>query len=150
MIEIIIVLIIIGILAAIALPNIYIWIERSNAVDAQLSLKNCKDQIETCYLAHLNMSQCISSIAGSGQCNSVKFQIYAPYIGTPPPYMLAALRHDPSGVNTPIANDPGGAMHCQWNADQSAGASETQSGIGLCRNTDGTFTTSSWGLYQGM
>ena len=52
LIEIIVVLIILGALAMLAVPSYFSWITKSKAAEALVALGNYKNQIEPCLMAH--------------------------------------------------------------------------------------------------
>ncbi|MBF0570456.1 MAG: prepilin-type N-terminal cleavage/methylation domain-containing protein [Candidatus Omnitrophica bacterium] len=66
LLEIIVVLIIIGILVAIAVPNIYGWIDRSAASEGNSSLRLLSDQMDACMLTTKTVDQCAQNLTAGG------------------------------------------------------------------------------------
>ena len=58
LIEIVVVLIIVGIAAAIALPSYFNWVTNSQASEAVMTLKSIGDAIEACMSANNNPANC--------------------------------------------------------------------------------------------
>ena len=63
LIEIIVVLIIVGVLAALSLTSLFQWIDRSRVAEAVLTLKNTVDRADQCVLS--NDAACINQIVSS-------------------------------------------------------------------------------------
>ena len=149
LIEIIVVLIILGVLAAIAIPSYFNMVERTNAAEAMADLKNCKDKIDAC-IAAKDVATCAGSNNYSEICSSQKFFLENFRSGIH--YYIIATRHDGSGDGNAMPNDPGGFWSCDWNnADLGVASLQLpQSGFILCHDGDGTVTIKGWGFYQGM
>ena len=153
LIEIIVVLIILGVLAAIALPSYFNMVERANAAEAMADLKNCKDQVDACIAAKNDVVFCAGSDY-STRCSSEKFVVgVSPFSGASTThYFITALRHAAAGTGVPISNDPGGVLRCQFSDGTffSAMSADGLSGFILCHDSNGTVTIKGWGFYQGM
>lgn len=62
LIEIIVVLVILGVLTAIALPNFFSWIKKAQAGEAILTLSTIKNDVEACLDTHIGFeANCSSS-----------------------------------------------------------------------------------------
>ncbi len=62
LIEIVVVLVIVGVLAAIALPAFSSWSDRSHAAEGILSMKNIADQLDGCYSKTQNYATCLTQL----------------------------------------------------------------------------------------
>jgi prepilin-type N-terminal cleavage/methylation domain-containing protein len=62
LIEIIVVLIILGVLCAVALPNIFSWIRKSHAAEALIIVKNMGNQFSACAYTGKTATQCETDI----------------------------------------------------------------------------------------
>lgn len=150
LIEIIVVLIILGILAAIALPNIFMNIERSKTAEAILWIKNYRDKMEACILIH-NQSQADfetncwnpftdDTVNSIRSFRFIEFERGWDALNQRPFYHLAL------GTRSPIAGDPGGTI---LNCETVSQHPNIYSGIVMCRKFDGTFNMYGTGLYAG-
>lgn len=116
LIEIIVVLIILGVLAALALPSLFIWIERSRSAEAILFLKSINDQMITCTEAHPPPdTSCIDTMPFNIS-GTTHFDFYnSGWIATPgqpPVWMIAVQRNSIDS----LGNDPGGEITCSGSA----------------------------------
>lgn len=100
LIEIIVVLIILGVLAAIALPNLFSWISISHSADAFQGIKTRKDQLVACIQVH-SCFDCVEALNLPifGDTSGITFFYgYERSINDQPPiFSITAYGHD--GVN---------------------------------------------------
>jgi type IV pilus assembly protein PilA len=75
LIEIIVVLIIVGVLAAIALPNLFGNVAKSRGAEALASLSALKSNVEACYQAKSNIGTSCSGVAGLGAQGNFTYTI---------------------------------------------------------------------------
>ena len=153
LIEVIVVLIIIGILAAVSVSSYFGWVEKARAMEAVLALKTANDQIQAC-MANYENTGIIPTDPLPQPCNS-----FAHSVGLNPPlihfaqgviwtnngeeYFISLYRNsvDYSGT-IPVARPPICAGVVSMNS--------VPSGLGICHNIDGSNVISGWGLYKGM
>jgi prepilin-type N-terminal cleavage/methylation domain-containing protein len=150
LIEIIVVLIILGVLSAIAIPSLFNNIERSKAIEVMLTLKGWRELVEGCLAAKDNDSNCMNAAVPNDTAlflaaSSRNVQTGG---GGPPgnhvSYILFYYRNG-------LAGDSGGTIPSCGPIAQTAWP---QSGVGICRYLDAswnpTFKPLSWGAYNGM
>ena len=73
LIEVIVVLIILGVLAAMAIPVYFSWINRSKVMEAYVIIGQGLKEVMACYIAKGEMNQCFQS-----EYNSGNFHYYPP------------------------------------------------------------------------
>ncbi|MBF0572034.1 MAG: prepilin-type N-terminal cleavage/methylation domain-containing protein [Candidatus Omnitrophica bacterium] len=71
LIEIIVVLIILGGLAAIALPSYFSWVDQSHTAEAVFNLKTFADQMDACLVTGKDSSTCGTQLLGATNDNSM-------------------------------------------------------------------------------
>jgi prepilin-type N-terminal cleavage/methylation domain-containing protein len=143
LIEIIVVLIIIGVLAAAAVSNIFSWISKSKASEAMTTLSAYKNIIEGCIQIHPGQEgQCSSFYQGlpPSTSNFVYCQAcggimllgpYPPYDNRPNNWYISAC--DPNSI--------GSGQMVSW---------AYTSCITMTRTNGGVYTCSATGSYQGV
>ena len=151
LIEIIVVLIILGVLAAIALPSLFLWIERANIAEAQAALKQCKDKAEACFATTNDFDECYPT-NDITFCDTNKFHFEGQFGAAAfPAYIMSSWRHQPGNINTPISNDPGGNAICSFSGNVHITInSNGRSGVVLCRDIDGSIKMNATGFYKGI
>ena len=146
LIEIIVVLIIFGVLAAMALSSYFSWIEKSKAAEQIIKLKTLKDQIEACLAVktdHLDRINCLSQVSGWSDVN------FAYFVG-------AIDVADPNNTRYRIDvdnNTIGGSIATETLCDGSVVSplhGVYRGGIAMCRNSNGSFSFSGWKAYSGI
>lgn len=158
LIEIIVVLIILGVLAAIALPSIFIWIERSKSAEATVGIKHVADTLDGCIASGDSPQECINSIgvtiAGVLFANDSYITSNFAYelIALAPPanfYAIIAVRVDSSRafIQRPIG-DP--SYHPSTPPCDVLGSFGPWHGFFLCSNAVRHRTIEGFGNYQGM
>ncbi|MBF0570785.1 MAG: type II secretion system protein [Candidatus Omnitrophica bacterium] len=179
LIEILMVLIILGILTAIAVPNLYSWIDKSHAAEAAVTLKSMADAYSACMakdpIDGNLLDNCVTTISqsqgspaaqeGVGSPNFIYLQptandtfmtggvSYAHSPNGPFHLVLLAYRKDPNFDNehpTRVDFD-----HCTALSAQGIESVEGfPDGIYLCIEGIGTAnetrTTGSWGEFAGI
>ena len=143
LIEIIVVLVILGVLAAIAVGAYFDCIERARAAEAVTEMKSIKDQIEACLSSKTDLNERQNCILRT--INLANFQIStmagedtAPGNTT---YMIYAVRRG-------YADTGGLAIGCEGGAG-AAFINTHPSGVYMCRHPDGHFDTAGYGRYKG-
>ncbi|MBF0571299.1 MAG: prepilin-type N-terminal cleavage/methylation domain-containing protein [Candidatus Omnitrophica bacterium] len=137
LIEIIVVLIIVGILAAIALPSYYSWIMRSKAAEGALILKNYADSAEGYLITH-NCNITSTSLPLPYSPNFVWGSFSSGSGGSSCTYMISIAINSDVGVSSNISCPFGGSFPMPANS------------IALCRNTDGSRKLIGTGVFEGM
>ena len=146
LIEIIVVLVILGILAALALQNYFDWIKRAKVAEAIVELKALKDRVEPCVLSKTNpidQMLCLQNIANNGSSENFTYEaLYNP--ANPMNYVINAVsvNSDPAGEGSAAACE--GSMQTGWLIG------DERSGVTLCRKLNGTFQIIGFGLYKGI
>ena len=133
LIEIIVVMIIVGILAAIALPSLFGNVARSKSEEATASMSSYKTQIEGCLQGHPTTPT--TSCAGLTLTSTTNFT-----------YSLAGLPADAAGDtyasdNYTITADP---------TPVAGGGLPATNNITLTRGAGGVFTCAGIGTYAGV
>ena len=144
LIEIIVVLIIVGVLATLALANLFSWIERSRAAEAISNLRVWSYHLETCAQIHGYDNLCGNF---PNYPLNTHFDYVTFHINPDGEYYITAQRIDPSTGNN-LVGDPGGTLPAC--GTQPSVNYPGQSGIVLCRLSDGSKTIQGWGFYQGI
>ena len=154
LIEIIVVLIILGVLAQIAIPSYFSWVERSKAYEAMAALKTFQNQVEACLQAYgfsvANSSRCLTDIHHAQPAmTNFFFQTDEPAttldVGI---YTIFIFRSNTP--NDPCMTGPG-VYTCQRpSVCGSGGPNNLRSGFQLCRQTNGSVTIQGVGFYQGI
>jgi prepilin-type N-terminal cleavage/methylation domain-containing protein len=111
LIEITVVLIIVGILVAIGIPNLFIWFQRSKASEAILNMESYKDLLEGCIQKSSNFSCVPDSCMNYPVPQSPNFSYTAvnPCNGQGVILTISAL---------PIPSVPGGGIYFQRTSGQ--------------------------------
>jgi len=121
LLEVIIVIIIVGVLASLALPRFFSTVEYSRATEAMQSIASARQSIERCYLMTSDYQDCTSfatiDIDDPGTSPNAHFT-YAITSGGPNAYTLTATRNTLDGGN-------GGTIVLTFN-----GTTITRSGTG--------------------
>ena len=153
LIEIIVVLIIVGVLAALSVQSYFGWIEKARAMEAVLYLKTANDQIQACMANYKGtgfrpedpLPEPCYSLSQSVGINPplVHFVQGTIWSSSGEEYFISLIRNnvDYSG---PI---PSGRMPiCAGIIAMGA----SPSGLGICHSLNGSNVVSGWGLYKGM
>ena len=142
LIEIIVALIIIGVLAAIALPNLFSNVQKSKGSAAIAAMDGIKSQIETCAAEKDILPQ-------PGNCDPVSFGLYTSSYGFGFTMSFSAASQSPTSgaYNGPGGIPSGGNLTYALLAEDNVGNI-----IALSRNANGSFTCSapSSGPYAGV
>jgi prepilin-type N-terminal cleavage/methylation domain-containing protein len=152
LLEVLIVVIIVGVLAAVAMPLLTRQIERARATEAVHELGHIRNAMEACYLAR-NMSDYQG-------CNFLDY-MGDPFVqpqshfelliqDTPADggYFIVVNRNTYELSDSVGLGNPGNVgISC---GSHGAGTSATSDLIGLCRAPDGTLSITGVGMYEGM
>ena len=146
LIEIIVVLIILGVLAAIAVGSYFDWINRSTAAEAYSYIKSLKDQLELCVVVHGSISSeyatCVDNVVNNTPHPPNFIIPVGPGRGWSSPssmaYKITIVRNGPIEQHYTVPT-------CMGNIGASF-----QSGFILCHEYSGEVTRQSWGIFQGM
>ena len=158
LIEVIIVLIILGVLAAIAMPNFFTWIERARSAEALFSLQNIKNKVAAACIQTVDplnvdvfrLDNCLDSVVNNSA--SPHFSQARWGYKTTPPALVAIILYIERN-NFELSQDPwlGGTSSPDCNTFDIA---MSNSGLASCYAFDigGNYAHSilSWGIYQGM
>jgi prepilin-type N-terminal cleavage/methylation domain-containing protein len=154
LIEIIVVLIILGMLAAISLTSYFSWIEKARASEAILTFKNSKVGLEACYSLHQSFRLLPDDTPSPCNTNFTQYANYAnppihfsfdgPNVGNDNKTFQIVLQRR---ADVDPVTDPGGVMPA---CEQWANGGYVASGLSLCRHPDGSYTIAGWGLYAGI
>lgn len=151
LIEIIVVLIILGVLSAIALPSYFVWIERSRFTEAQSYLKSLNDQLSTCLVVN-SLATCNANIV-QGTASTMHFNAVSS-VGITPDINgnLAWYIYVPRNNVDFVGSIPQGTFSCSYLNGTIGPGGLMPSGGGLCHNFDGNGTNKiiGIGLYSGM
>ncbi len=108
LIEVIVVLIILGVLAAIAVPNLYRWIERSKVAEAYLQLGGISKDFQACYNSKADLPTCYNQIDDNKNNYKTSYFDYSIYQMFPEPAVaIIATR------NVDVTGDQGGQIVCK-------------------------------------
>ena len=145
LIEIIVVLIILGVLAALSLSTYFNWIERSRLPEAISLLKSLNDQMTACRQTK-SADECIAQMPfGIPSTEHFLYEGQLPAIGNPRWMIWVGRLSAGSGVT------PGGPVRCSGLAGTDS-APSAHSLVAICHNYNGdgsnSFTGS--GYYQGI
>jgi len=146
LIEIIVVLIIVGILAAIAVPSLFSWIQKSHAPEAALTLKTMADQMDVCLAKGTDAGICVGGIVppSMGAINTPNFTCSFSAFGG-----LAQSRYMLAAVFLPSQFSPQNGVTCHWADGSSITTTLGQDVIALC-SENGQRTLVGVGIFQGM
>ncbi|MDE1921666.1 MAG: prepilin-type N-terminal cleavage/methylation domain-containing protein [Candidatus Omnitrophica bacterium] len=129
LLEIIVVLVIVGVLAAIAAPNLFSWIEKSYVSEGELNLEQWSYQVRAYWAAHPD--QCLNILNGTDvplPAPSPHFSFFSgggSCVGVPPVLTYAMDATPTSEIGSP------------------------SDVIMLTLNPDGTLTLKGFGVFQG-
>ena len=107
LIEVIVVLIILGVLAAIALPNFFTWVEKSRTAEAYNQIGIMTKAIEACYYKESDAVVCAASLNLNSSQYSTKYFDYQYVSPSSMVVYVIALRNDSESIN-----GPGGVVVC--------------------------------------
>ena len=147
LIEIIVVLIILGVIAAIAVPSYFNWVERSRSAEASIYIKSLKDTLEGCLaiqgVGNVDVSTCLSSVQSPRHfiTGTIFDSINS---GSATVYGFRVLRN-----NVDLAQDP--FFTSVYNANCGGSTFGVQGSVFyICRSNNGSYTIQGFGLYQGI
>ena len=105
LIEVIVVLIILGALAAMALPNFFSWVEKSRTAEAYAQIGVMAKSIQACYFKDQATDTCAAILNQNLEQYSTKYFTYKyrSYVSPPTAYIIAT-RNDLE-INTPVEGD---------------------------------------------
>ena len=144
LIDFILGLIIVGVLGYVAMQCYFKWSESFRGQEAADQLKKVKSQVEVCAYVKSDISNCLANVEN---VNTLHFKCCdgkkIPTKDNSTSYLLYATRND----NDMSVVDEGGIQPAC--PSDSKGIHREKSGVGLCRNSDGTFIVQGWGIYKG-
>jgi len=132
LVEIIVVLMILGILAAIALPNIFSWVGKSHAAEGLSSLNEYKNELEACIAGHAGSESVCNDLIFPDTENFMFLQnihIFDNLVPGTPGIIYEIEAHEPF-LSSPTPWDPAYIM--------------------IIRSTNGTFSCEGYRTYQGV
>ena len=157
LIEIIVVLIILGVLAALAIPSYFTWIRRSQAAEAIVSMKQINDRIQACAaaagFADASKDKCFSSLA-QGTTGNFSYNFPSSVIQTnlgPMPWASGAYTFFMEPLIA-IPNDPCVSPGCSLPnvCEQPSILGRGRSGIQICHHSNGTIELTGYGIFKGI
>lgn len=102
LIEVIVVLIILGVLVAIALPNFFSWVEKSKTAEAYTQIAVMSKTIQACYAKESDTVACATSLNLNASQYSTKYFTYAyASIGAPFNTVYIIADRNDTEINTP-------------------------------------------------
>jgi len=108
LLEIIIVIIIVGVLASLALPRFFSTVEFSRSTEALSNLQTIRSSVERCYLLSNNYNQCnsLAQIDADNPADAINAHFTYTIIATGPTsgFRIVATRNTKEGASIKVAN----------------------------------------------
>jgi prepilin-type N-terminal cleavage/methylation domain-containing protein len=151
LIEIIVVLIILGVLLAISLNSYFIWIERSRASEAVLTLRQITDVMDVCIAKGNSSNACMTQMPSMSSFDTTYFK-YSFTAADPvlPYFQIWAERVDSNRIRLETGTIYPSVFVSCGPPPLGMGTNTTGSYVMICRDSNGTRRITGAGMYLGM